>query len=60
MACTFCNNRNRFDASCETGIEGRMLNNKSARGPKARDQSFVMYSGTFLEKQLLAAVPSTH
>jgi hypothetical protein len=28
-ACTSCNNRNRSYASCETEIEGRMLNNKS-------------------------------
>jgi hypothetical protein len=28
MACISCNNRNRSDASCETGIDGRMLNNR--------------------------------
>jgi hypothetical protein len=27
MACTSCNDLNRFDASCDTEIEGRMLNN---------------------------------
>jgi hypothetical protein len=27
--CTSCNNRNRSYASCETGIDGRMLNSRS-------------------------------
>jgi hypothetical protein len=29
IACTSCNNLYRYEASCENGIEGRMLNNKS-------------------------------
>jgi hypothetical protein len=37
MVCTSCNIRNRSVASCETGIDGRMLNNMS-RGSSRENQ----------------------
>jgi hypothetical protein len=36
--CTSCNNLKRYDASCEIGIEGRMLNSKSGGSPRENPQ----------------------